>query len=269
MSGFVSAASSPTPPAHGDLDRSVSTEKTSKPSVTPSGEHEPLRTSESGTLEAVRTVPHLLTLDIPEPLGSEIVLSTQEVQSVRRKNPPPKAVQIIEPRPLLSRKSSKLPASYSSPHMYFSVSLDHDYCVSADHSLSSAIQRSRAKPSILNDITKTANEEQVTPNASAPATNTTMRDVNGLQRPSEDSKAPSICKALSFLESAATDQVGVDTGEDSTAPCTLPTPPPSPLRRGRDKRRYRGRSPYSDSSSCSSSSSSSSSSASRSPKRPR
>lgn len=218
--------------------------------------------------------------DIPEPLGIEIILSTQQAQPARRKNPASKAIQIIDPRPLPSKKTntSEFPAALTAPHLYSSVSSDHDYCTPVDQSPTSAAQRSRAKPSLLKD---TANEVQATTHDSSARAecrkqtstrefNPTVRAVNNsaLQRLSENHRTrsdPSTDKALSFSE-----QDCRGASEDRTAPCTLPTPPPSPPSRGREKRRYRRRSPRSDSSSSScSSSSSSSSSASRSPKRPR
>uniref|UniRef100_A0A8C9YJH4 RRM domain-containing protein n=2 Tax=Sander lucioperca TaxID=283035 RepID=A0A8C9YJH4_SANLU len=224
-------------------------------------------------------------VDIPEPLGTEIVLSTQLDLPARRKNPPPKAIQIIDPRPLPSKKThahlSELPAAHTSPHIYSSVSSDHDYCGPVDHLLSSATQRSRAPK--LKDVSKTSDELQMTTHDSSSAAeckkqtstsevNTTIRAVAVTQHLSEQPRtrseaSPSSDNVLS--DNAGTEQDCGCAAEDKTAPCSLPTPPPSPPARGREERRYRRRSPRSDSSSSSrsSSSSTSSSSASPSPKR--
>lgn len=259
---------------------------------------EPPSTSESpGTPKTFRNLPHLQTLecvDIPEPHGTEIILSTQQDLPARRKNPPSKAIQIIDPRPLPSKKThttlSEFPAAHIPPHLYSSISSDHDYCGPVGRSLTSAPQRSRA--SKLKDISKTSDELQVTTHDSSAAAQckketstgdvkTTVRAaVNKavMQRPSEEPRTgsetnPSTDRVLPLSDSAATEQHCGCAAEDKTAPCTLPTPPPSPPVRGRERGRYRRRSPHSDSScsSCSSASSSSSSSssrsASRSPKR--
>ncbi|XP_044202077.1 peroxisome proliferator-activated receptor gamma coactivator-related protein 1-like isoform X2 [Thunnus albacares] len=290
---LVSAASSPNLQTHTDLHITPprGTEKTSKQLLPPPVEPlKPLSTSETpGTLKTIRNLPDLQMLplaDIPEPLGTEIILSTQQTQPARRKNPPSKAIQIIDPRPLPSKKTntstSEFPAAHTAPHLYSSVSSDHDYCAPVDHSPTSATQHSRAKPSLLKDISKTTNEVQVNTHDSCATAEcrkqtstrevtTTVRAVNCatlvMQPLSENHKTrsetnPSTDKALSSSDSAASEQDCGGASEDKTAPCTLPTPPPSPPSRGREKRRYRRRSPRS-------SSSSSSSSASRSPKRPR
>ncbi|KAM9856938.1 uncharacterized protein ACBR49_000604 [Aulostomus maculatus] len=206
-------------------------------------------------------------LDILEPVGTEIILSTREEHLLRRKNPPPKAIQIIDPRPLPAKKASVPEFSHCSPRVYSFVSFDHDYCGPLDHSPPSGTQRSGAKPLMLKDTDKTADEVQVTTSRSSAsyeckkqASNaeftTTVHGKYEVQD-SEDHRTRSFSDG------------GVS--EDGTAPCTLPTPPPTPPSRGRKKRRYRRSSPNSDSSSSSwsSSSSSSSSSPSRSPKRPR
>ncbi|XP_035856712.1 peroxisome proliferator-activated receptor gamma coactivator-related protein 1-like isoform X1 [Sander lucioperca] len=241
-----------------------------------------------GSPKTLRNSPHLQMsegVDIPEPLGTEIVLSTQLDLPARRKNPPPKAIQIIDPRPLPSKKThahlSELPAAHTSPHIYSSVSSDHDYCGPVDHLLSSATQRSRAPK--LKDVSKTSDELQMTTHDSSSAAeckkqtstsevNTTIRAVAVTQHLSEQPRtrseaSPSSDNVLS--DNAGTEQDCGCAAEDKTAPCSLPTPPPSPPARGREERRYRRRSPRSDSSSSSrsSSSSTSSSSASPSPKR--
>ncbi|XP_040002111.1 peroxisome proliferator-activated receptor gamma coactivator-related protein 1-like isoform X2 [Xiphias gladius] len=268
-----------------ELDRSqpAGSEKTSQLLPTPSVE--PLEPSETNrTPKTLRNLPQFQTLecvDIPEPLGTEIILRTQQEQPARRKNPPSKAIQIIDPRPLPSKKThistSEPPAAHASPHTYSSVSLDHDYCAPVDHSLTSATQRSRAKPSILKDISKITNESQVTALDSCAAAEWKTQTSTGqtksvLQHHSEQPRTrseshQSTDRSPQFSDcSAAAGDGGAS--EDETAPCPLPTPPPSPPLRGREKRRYRRRSPNSDSSSsCSSSSSSSSSSVSHSPKR--
>ncbi|XP_068448324.1 peroxisome proliferator-activated receptor gamma coactivator-related protein 1-like isoform X2 [Clinocottus analis] len=243
---------------------------------------EPLSTSESpGNIETLRRSPPLQKserADIPEPLGTDIILSTQQDLPARRRNPPSKAIQIIDPRPLPSRKShTNFAAAHISPHIYLSVSSDHDYCGSMDRSLSSAPQRSKAsKPK---DVSQTSDEDQVTTrdsSAAAECKNTTstgeVSDIFGavensalMQRLSEQTRTRS--EASPATDGASTEPHCVCAAEDKTALSTLPTPPPSPLARGREKRRYRRRSPRSDSSSSSSSLSSSSSSASPSPKR--
>ncbi|XP_022611483.1 peroxisome proliferator-activated receptor gamma coactivator-related protein 1-like [Seriola dumerili] len=264
-----------------DRNQAAGSEKTCGLPPTPSSVEpvERLGISESpGTLKTLRE-----PVDIPEPLGTEIILSTQQEQPARRKNPPSKAIQIIDPRPLPSKKThigpSEPPAAHTSPHMFSSVSCDHDYCGPVDHSLTSATERSRAKPSLLKDFSKLTNEFQVASLDSSAAAEWKTQTSTGhtkseSQHHSEQPRTrsetnPPADKALQFSGCrAASGDVGG--GEDKTAPCTLPTPPPSPPVRGRQKRRYRRGSPLSDSSSssrCSSSSSSSSSSASRSPKR--
>ncbi|XP_077427823.1 uncharacterized protein LOC144055586 isoform X2 [Vanacampus margaritifer] len=66
----------------------------------------------------------------PEPVGTEVILDTEEVV-IRRKMTPSKGVQIIDPRPLPSRKtnSSELAAP---AHICSLVFVDHDYCAPAD-----------------------------------------------------------------------------------------------------------------------------------------
>ncbi|XP_044047340.1 peroxisome proliferator-activated receptor gamma coactivator-related protein 1 isoform X2 [Siniperca chuatsi] len=284
---LVSPTSNLPTDGHLDLDRTqpVGRERGCRSVLTPPVEPlKPLSTSESpGTPKTLRNLPHLQMsegVDIPEPLGTDIILSTQQDLPARRKNPPSKAIQIIDPRPLPSKKThtnlSEFPAAHTSAHMYSTVSSDHDYCGPVDRSLTSATQRSRA--SKLKDISKSTDELQVTAHDSSAAAECNKQTSTGevtttvsnsaksvMQCLSEQPRSetnPSTDKVLSLSDSAAKEQ-------DQTAPCTLPTPPPSPPVRGREKRRYRRRSPRSDSScsSCSSSSSSSSSSASPSPKR--
>ncbi|XP_035516358.1 peroxisome proliferator-activated receptor gamma coactivator-related protein 1-like isoform X2 [Morone saxatilis] len=296
---LINATSPSNLQTEGGLNRTepVGTERASTLPLTPPVETlKPLSTSESpGTLKTLRNILPLQTsedVDIPEPLGTEIILSTQQDLPARRKNPPSKAIQIIDPRPLPSKKThsnlSEFPAAHTSPHLYSSISSDHDYCKPVDRSLTSATQWSRT--SKLKDITKTTDKLQVSTHNSSTAAEcqkqTSISDVDPniravddsaksvTQPPSEEpgTRSESADKVLSLSDSAATKQDCVRAAEDKRAPCTLPTPPPSPPVRGRNKRRYRRGSPRSDSSSssCSSSSSfssSSSSSASRSPKR--
>ncbi|XP_070847128.1 peroxisome proliferator-activated receptor gamma coactivator-related protein 1-like isoform X2 [Chaetodon trifascialis] len=296
-SKLVSTTSPPNLQTDGHLDRTESggTEKASTSPLTPPVDPlKPLSTSESpGTPETLRDLPHLQRLegvDIPEPLGTEIILSTNQPDlPARRRNPPSKAIQIIDPRPLPCKKThssfSEFPAALASPHMYSSISCDHDYCAPPDRSLAIATQRSKA--SKLKDISKTTDGLLMTTHDSLSAaaeckkqTSTaevhpTIRAVHDsvTQQLSEEPRTrsetnPASDKAV-LSDSAATEKDCGCAAEDKTAPCTLPTPPPSPPIRGRHKGRYRRRSPRSDSSSssCSSSSSSSSSSASPSPKR--
>ncbi|XP_030580264.1 peroxisome proliferator-activated receptor gamma coactivator-related protein 1 isoform X7 [Archocentrus centrarchus] len=77
------------------------------------GPLESLSTSETQKLQTLEG------MDVPEPLSTEIILSTQ--QPARRKNPLSKVIQIIDPRPLPSRKTHTTPsesrATRASPHM--------------------------------------------------------------------------------------------------------------------------------------------------------
>lgn len=254
----------------------------------------PLRTSDSpGTPKTLRNLPHLQMSEgvhIPEPLGNEIILSTQQDLPARRKNPPSKAIQIIEPRPLPSKKTfnklPEFPAALTSPHMYSSISSDHDYCAPADRSPANIPQRSRA--SKLKDISKTTELQATTHDSGAAAeckqqtstcevSTTIVRTVDDSatsvthlpEEPRTRSETvPSTDKVLSLSDSTATEPACDCAAEHKMGLCTLPTPPPSPPVRGRNRRRYRRRSPRSDSSSSSCSSSSSSScSLSPSPKR--
>lgn len=242
----------------------------------------PLCTSDTPrTPQAVGDLPHLQVsegADVPEPLGDELILSSQNELPARRKNPPSKSIQIIDPRPLPAKKPhtniSEVPAVLSSPHIYSSISADHDYCRPSDCALTNVPQHSRA--SKLKDLSK-SKELQVTHDSGAAAAeikqnaavittiNTSATSVMQLlpEEPrTEPEISPSSDKVLSLLENIAAERAYDCAVEDQTDPCSLPTPPPSPLVRGRDRTRYRRRSPRSDSSSstCSSSSSSSCSS---------
>ncbi|XP_028457114.1 peroxisome proliferator-activated receptor gamma coactivator-related protein 1 isoform X2 [Perca flavescens] len=269
---------------HADTDRAQGTQSISGEALE--------RLSSSGSLgspKPLRNSPHRQTSEgvgVPEPLGTKIVLRTRLDWPARRKNPPPKAIQIIDPRPLPSKKThahlSELPAAHASPHVYSSVASDHDYCGPVDHLLSSATQRSRAPK--LKDVSKTSDELQMTTHDSSAAAasaacnkQTSTSEVSATVRAVEKS-AVAVMQHLSERPrtrsgaSPSSDYVLSDNGgtergcgcaaEDTTAPCSLPTPPPSPPARGREERRYRRRSPRSDSSSSSRSSSSSSSSSS-------
>nr|XP_057902147.1 peroxisome proliferator-activated receptor gamma coactivator-related protein 1-like [Doryrhamphus excisus] len=173
--------------------------------------------------------PQLEDVVIPEPLGTEIILSTQEALTGRRKTPPSKTIQIIEPRPLLARRTNNSDLA-ASPHTCSSVAADHDYCMPAD------LLHTQASSTLLRNIHQV---EETTSSVE-------YKQASAIYQPSS-----STCTDL------------LDGGAPS---CTPLTPPPSPPSRGREKRRYRRRSPLSDSSR---SSSSSSSSASCSPKRQR
>ncbi|XP_030579594.1 peroxisome proliferator-activated receptor gamma coactivator-related protein 1 isoform X6 [Archocentrus centrarchus] len=95
------------------------------------GPLESLSTSETQKLQTLEG------MDVPEPLSTEIILSTQ--QPARRKNPLSKVIQIIDPRPLPSRKTHTTPsesrATRASPHI-------------------------RAKPSLLKDASQTTNDQR-------------------------------------------------------------------------------------------------------------
>uniref|UniRef100_A0A1A7WIE0 Peroxisome proliferator-activated receptor gamma, coactivator-related 1 n=1 Tax=Iconisemion striatum TaxID=60296 RepID=A0A1A7WIE0_9TELE len=175
-------------------------------------------------------------VNIPEPLRTEIVQSSERDQPTRRKNPPSKSIQIIDPRPLPPKKIH----TESPPHHVFSyLCFDHDYCGSADlppGSQSSSL-RETSQPST----------EQLETRDSAPAAGGQKCVPTVLLQDSEPPwTAP---EALQLSEGVGVNHIQF-----------LPTPPPSPPVRGRAKRRYRRRSPHSDSSSRSSSSSSSCSS---------
>ncbi|KAM4584530.1 uncharacterized protein PAE49_004052 isoform 2-T2 [Odontesthes bonariensis] len=238
-------------------------EKSSR--LTPSVEPlEPL--SSSGNL------PYLQTVDAPEPLCNEIILSTRQEPPARRKNVPSKAIKIIDPRPLPSRKihtsPSESPAAQTPTHVFSYFSCDHDYCGPVDCSPVSASQRSGVKSSLLRETTT---EPQVTAqNSRAGKEQKNISDGQTASVSPHHSEQPRTrSEADVFSDSSAAEDGGANTNR--TAACSLPTPPPSPPARGRDKRRHR-RSQQSDSSSSSRSSSfssSSSSSASCSPKRPR
>lgn len=219
-------------------------------------------------------------LKIPEPLGTEVILSSTQDQPVRRKGPPAKAIQIIDPRPLPFKRThtNLLESTYTPAHVYTAISLDHDYCTVADCN--------QTQKSITAETTEI---KQGNPSAPVSCSKQTS-EIDALENSSinnatqeERTKLPTVNPSL--LTAGAKKQNSSDIRLDGYM--IPPTPPPSPpcrggdrtsaLRRGRDddRRRYRRRSRSSDSSSssssCSSSASSSSSSrsGSRSPKRQR
>ncbi|XP_061625821.1 uncharacterized protein LOC133476450 isoform X3 [Phyllopteryx taeniolatus] len=196
-------------------------ERTSTLLETSTKEQEPVRTLYSVTpkstindLERRRKSEHVT----PEPLSTEVILDTEV--NVRRKTLPSKGIQIIDPRPLPSRRAnaSELAAS---PHMCSSVSVDHDYCLPVDY------LHTRAPSSLLKN---TCEVEEA-----------------------------SVRKSESLIRAEEKYQSASSTYTDLAPSSTPLTPPPSPPSRGREKRRYTRRTPLSDSS-CSSSSSSSSAS---------
>uniref|UniRef100_A0A096LQ36 Si:dkey-93h22.8 n=1 Tax=Poecilia formosa TaxID=48698 RepID=A0A096LQ36_POEFO len=75
-------------------------------------------------------------LDVPEALHTEVVLSTQRNPPTRCRSLSLKLVQIIEPRPLPTRKvrpsQSEPPAAHSSAQIYAYLCCDHDYCGSGN-----------------------------------------------------------------------------------------------------------------------------------------
>ncbi|XP_041641730.1 peroxisome proliferator-activated receptor gamma coactivator-related protein 1 [Cheilinus undulatus] len=250
------------------------------PLTSPVETHLHLSTSDlSQTQTATGNLPNLQTSEgvaIPEPLGTEIILSTEKDVPARRKNPPSKAIQIIDPRPLPSRKTHASFPESPAARIYSHISSDHDYCGPADRSSSCTAQHCR-----LSDFKD--DQSQVTGHDSGDAakgkrqTSTgeaeTNRTINASaksvmehppEKPSIKSETNTVPdKSTLLFDRSATSKGCCPAAEDRAPHCTLPTPPPSPPVRGREKRRYRRRS---RSSSCSSSSSSSSS-ASRSPKR--
>ncbi|XP_037546166.1 peroxisome proliferator-activated receptor gamma coactivator-related protein 1 [Nematolebias whitei] len=225
-----------------------------KPPVEP---REPSRTS--GSLLDQQTVE---PVNIPEPLGTEIVVSSQQELLARRQRPPSKSIRIIDPRPLPARKTLMSPAETPPAHVFSYLPFDHDYCGSVGYP--PAFQCSRAKPSPLEEMSKTPTEQQLETRDSNPPEES-KKHASDEQTALQQQQPWTCSEALPFSDSAVTK------GDNKTQnpPSILPTPPPSPPVRGRDKRRYRRRSPRSDSRSSSSSSSSSSSCSSCSPKRPR
>uniref|UniRef100_A0A667WVF5 Peroxisome proliferator-activated receptor gamma coactivator-related protein 1-like n=1 Tax=Myripristis murdjan TaxID=586833 RepID=A0A667WVF5_9TELE len=272
------------------------------------------RTTE--TLRILPPVQMLETSDIPEPLGTDIVLSSQDCSSAnqqrklfpldpqrqqpaRSKTLPSKAIQIIDPRPLPSKRThaspSKCPATNTSSQMHLSLASDHDYCAPVDRLFTSATLCSKTLTSTPNNFADLTYKSQATTCESSATSeskkytstceaNATFKPGNNSkkcvwQRLSEDERTQSETNLAidvdppfsnNVLPKQEYDLLG-DSREDGTKPCTLPTPPPSPPGRGRVRRRCRKRSPDSDSSSSSPSSSSSSSSrsTSRSPQRKR
>ncbi|KAM8878982.1 uncharacterized protein AB9W97_014576 [Spinachia spinachia] len=218
---------------------------------------EPLSTSEPCVdPEALGGPTPLYALEgaqIPEPLGTEIVLIARTDLPARRRNPPPKAIQIIDPRPLPSRKThTSPPAALFSPHAYSSVSADHDYCGSVDRSLTAA--------SAPNDVCLISGHLKGTTRGYGAAAECEKRTF------SSEVGAGSV-ETRSSADVASAEPLCVCAAEDEAAPSAPPTPTPSPPRTSRGRNLYRRRSPCSDSSSPSTSPSSSCSSISPSPKR--
>ncbi|XP_054897461.1 peroxisome proliferator-activated receptor gamma coactivator-related protein 1-like [Poeciliopsis prolifica] len=186
------------------------------------------------------------SLDVPEPLHTEVVLSTQRNPPTRCRSLSLKLVQIIEPRPLPTRKvrtsQSEPPAAHSSAQIYAYLCCDHDYCSSAERCPPQAQLLAEA----ATEPERTA--DHVSENRRSDQTGTGSETDTSTE------------KALRFSPRKAADRRGRD--DSRAALCGLPTPPPTPPGRGRSRRRYRVRSPRSDSGS-------SSSSCSCSPKRPR
>ncbi|CAJ1053710.1 peroxisome proliferator-activated receptor gamma coactivator-related protein 1 isoform X1 [Xyrichtys novacula] len=215
----------------------------------------------SGSQRDPQQLQMLESVEIPEPLGTDIILSTEPA---RRRHPPSKAIQIIDPRPLPPKKTHASLPEFPAAHILSYISSDHDYCGSVDRSLSNPTQDSSPAAGCKNQ-TSTGG-----PDATTRAVSSSAKSV--LQDPPEESRTRSetnLPSVKTFSEVPA-EKESCSTPEYKTPQCSLPTPPPSPVVRGREKRRYQRRSPRSSSSSssCSSSSSSSSSSStSRSPKR--
>lgn len=256
-----------------------------------------------GAANPLRILPQLHSsepVDIPEPLGTEVVLSSQErspanqqlklfplaaqrEQTARRKNPLSKAIQIIDPRPLPSKKTHinppESPATHFSLQIHLTVSSDHDYCVPVDRSCTGATQRNKAKTSSPTDKMQVSTcdlsaASECKKQTTTCEANTTLMPVESeesvLQHLCEDHRTTPQTLSMDRILPAATGREckGADNkGKETINPCGLSTPPP---RRGRGReKRYRRRSPRSDSSADTrtTSSSPSSSSASRSPKR--
>ncbi|XP_017161106.1 peroxisome proliferator-activated receptor gamma coactivator-related protein 1 isoform X2 [Poecilia reticulata] len=186
------------------------------------------------------------SLDVPEPLHTEVVLSTQRNPPTRCRSLSLKLVQIIEPRPLPTRKvrtsQSEPPAVHSSAQIYAYLCCDHDYCGSAERCPPQAQQPAEA----ATEPERTADHVSENPRS------------NQTRTGSETDKSTD--EALRFSPRKEADRGGRD--DSRVTLCGLPTPPPTPPGRGRSRRRYRVRSPRSDSGS-------SSSFCSCSPKRPR
>ncbi|XP_074521574.1 uncharacterized protein LOC141787184 isoform X2 [Halichoeres trimaculatus] len=251
----LKSATSPT-----NLQTNVNLDRTQLHLLTPHVEaHQPSSTSDSNQSQTDLRDPQLLpsqSVEIPEPLGTEIILSTVRDLPMRRKNTPLKAIQIIDPRPLPPKKTHANLPQLPAAHTYTHISSDHDYCIPVDRALSSTTQGS-------SPAAECTGGTDASIRAYSSSTKSVLQDPPEEPRTRSESNLPSD-KTLSLSDVPAKEK-DWSTAEQKTPQCSLPTPPPSPPVRGREKRRYRRRSPRSSSSSCSSSSSSSS--ASRSPKR--
>lgn len=220
----------------------------------------PPSSDKPGSAHTLRDSSDLLTSEaapVPEPLGKEVILGTQQdPPSARRKSFPSKAIQIIDPRPLPPRKTlvspSEVPNALASPHLYTSVSSDHDYCAPAGlFPTSEDSPKVEGSPPIRND-------------SECKQANSPEEDASSITTSVCEETAPAADMLPSILHSVDTGPTCRPAADHQVVPCALPSPPA----RGRDSRRYRRRSPCSDSSSSSySSPSPSSSSCSPSPKR--
>ncbi|XP_068177051.1 uncharacterized protein [Antennarius striatus] len=215
-----------------------------------------------------KTLSHSLIsdcIDIPEPFGSEIVIKTQDVMLARHKNPPSKSIQLIDPRPLRSRKThldlSEFPAALTALHMFSSILSDHDYCGRVDGPPTNTAHQSRAAK--LKDTNGSSDDLEETADATTSKQEIPTDECNTTVISAVHNSAKSDIRGLSE-ERSTPSTGGVLPPSESTSSSHCHTPPPSSLVRGRERSRYRRRAPSSDSSS---SSSSPSSSPSRSPKR--
>lgn len=214
----------------------------------------------SSTPHTLRDSSDLLMIDaaaVPEPLDKEVVLSTQlHLSSARRKNFSSKAIQIIDPRPLPPRKTPvnqlEVPNALASPHLYISVSHDHNYCASTD-----LFPAGKDSLKVEGSLPKTKYSE-------CTQANSLNEDRTSIATPVCEELAPPTDALLSILHSVDTEQASKSAADHKVVPCDLSSPPA----RGRDRRRFRRRSPSSSPSSYSSSSPSLSS-CSPSPKRRR
>lgn len=196
----------------------------------------------AGTPGTLRTSCPALTSQagpVPKPLGSDVIIDTQ---SKRPKRPSAKAVQIIAPRPLASRKAHGH-LSGAAAVLTCHLSSDHDYC-----------RPPHGRATNLRDVCPDPDSRHgaSTWNLRATDSSSDSPEAHLPGRPETGSHSPTV-RAPSG-------------SEETMALWPLPTPPPSPPSRGRDGRRCRRRA---HSGSSSGSSSSWSPSPSRSPERQR
>ncbi|XP_072319031.1 uncharacterized protein [Eucyclogobius newberryi] len=223
--------------------------------------------------------PHL---KIPEPLGTEVILSSALEQPVRRKPPPVKAIQIIDPRPMPFKRSHINPAetTYTSPYVHAAISSDHDYCTVSNGNKVSKLnqsesmkikqkapdsapkQMSEVKDKLENSVeTNTTQENKTKPPTDQP----TLLTDGAKKQNSSASIRLDLCMVPPTPPPSPPCRARDRTSPPPRARDRTSPPPPerdrtSPPPRERDWRRYRRRSRSSDSSSSSCSSSSSSSS---------